>query len=211
MDYWETVLTDIPESYRMWFEREREYLQMVIPKNSFVLEVGCGDGRSILDIISVTEHIVGIDHDSTAVASAKEKFKAYEDVNIIQADAQQLPFENGIFDAVICMTTFANLGDARPQILSEIKRVMKPSGIFVISVFSEDALEERMKVYERVSVEIKSVDVRGKVVFDESIGANVSEQFTQEELEHIFQSVGFTIDNIEKVGIAYICSCKVRE
>ena len=57
IEFWEQVVNKPPESYRSWFKDERELLQKIISKNSKVLEIGCGDGRSFHDIINIVEII----------------------------------------------------------------------------------------------------------------------------------------------------------
>jgi len=205
MDYWEFVLKNLPESYHKWFEEEKKYLQNIITPDAKVLEVGCGDGRSIFDILPVTKNITGIDHDDKAIADAKNNFSSYPSIKILKADATKLSFENEKFDFVVCMTTFANFADNKFIILEEMKRVLKNSGKIIISVFSEDALEERMKVYKASGVKIKKIE-NGKVVFDESLGDNISEQFSKEQLEDIFSQAYLHIKKITKVNIAYICT-----
>ncbi|MBI2411198.1 MAG: class I SAM-dependent methyltransferase [Candidatus Kerfeldbacteria bacterium] len=205
MDYWDSVLKNLPKSYHQWFEEERKYLQRVVTTDAKVLEVGCGDGRSIFDLLPVTKHIVGIDHDDTAIADAKQAFAHEPTIQIFKADATHLPFQDSEFDFVICMTTFANFADKKFIVLDEMKRVLKPTGKIIISVFSEDAFEERMKVYKSVGVKIK--EIRGTtVVFDESVGDHISEQFTQEQLENIFTQASLQILDITKVNMAYLCT-----
>jgi len=204
MDYWEFVLKNLPESYHKWFEEEKKYLQKTITPDTKVLEVGCGDGRSIFEIFPVTKNIIGIDHDDKAITDAKNNFSSYPSIKILKADATKLPFENEEFDFVVCMTTFANFADKRFIILEEMKRVLKVSGKIIISVFSEDALEERMKVYKASGVKIKNIE-NGKVVFDESLGDNISEQFSKEQLKDIFSRANLKIEDITKVNIAYLC------
>src|SRR3989344_2685992 len=205
MDYWEFVLKNLPESYHKWFEEEKKYLQKIITPDAKVLEVGCGDGRSIFDILPVTKNITGIDHDDKAITDAKNNFSSYPSIKILKADATKLPFENEEFDFVVCMTTFANFTYKKFIILEEMKRVLKNSGKIIISVFSEDALEERMKVYKASGIIIKSIE-NGKVVFDESVGDNISEQFSEEQLEDIFSRANLKIEDITKVNIAYLCT-----
>ena len=205
MDYWEFVLKNLPESYHKWFEEEKKYLQKTITPDAKVLEVGCGDGRSIFDILPVTKNITGIDHDDKAIADAKNNFSSYPSIKILKADATKLSFENEKFDFVVCMTTFANFADNKFIILEEMKRVLKNSGKIIISVFSEDALEERMKVYKASGVKIKKIE-NGKVVFDESLGDNISEQFSKEQLEDIFSRANLKMEDITKVNIAYLCT-----
>jgi len=205
MDYWEFVLKNLPESYHKWFEEEKKYLQKIITPNAKVLEVGCGDGRSIFDILPITKNITGIDHDDKAIADAKNNFSSYPSIKILKEDATKLPFQSEDFDFVVCLTTFANFADNKFIILEEMKRVLKNSGKIIISVFSEDALEDRMKIYKTSGVEIKKVE-NGKVVFDKSLGDNISEQFSKEQLEDIFSQANLKIDDITKVNIAYLCT-----
>jgi len=205
MDYWEFVLKNLPESYHKWFEEEKKYLQKTITPDAKVLEVGCGDGRSIFDILPVTKNVTGIDHDDKGITDAKNNFSSYPSIKILKADATKLPFENEEFDFVVCMTTFVNFADKRFMILEEMKRVLKESGKIIISVFSEDALEERMKVYKASGIIIKSIE-NGKVVFDESVNDNISEQFSEEQLEDIFSRANLKIEDITKVNIAYLCT-----
>ena len=205
IDYWENLLINLPKSYKKLFEKEKKYLQKIITKDASVLEVGCGNGRSIFDILPKTKNVTGIDHDKKAVADTKNNFSRYPSIKILKADAAQLPFDNEEFDFVICMVTFANFADKKFKALEEMRRVLKDSGKIIISVFSENALEERMRVYKTSGVKIKEVK-NGTVIFDESLGDSISEQFTKEQLENIFSRSNLKIENITKVNIAYLCT-----
>jgi ubiquinone/menaquinone biosynthesis C-methylase UbiE len=156
-DYWEKALTVLPDSYKSWFYEEKKYLENYLTNNARVLEVGCGDGRSIYDILDITSNITGVDYDKNAVKQAKKHFSEYPNVNIFQANAESLPFEKEQFDFVICMTTFANFAEKKLDVLSEMKRVLRIDGKIIISVFSESALEERMKVYSQVGITIDRI------------------------------------------------------
>jgi len=56
-----------------------------------------------------------------------------------QADAQQLPFEDGQFDAVVCQFGAMFFPD-RPKAFAEARRVLAPGGVLVFSVW--DRVEE---------------------------------------------------------------------
>ncbi|MCK5026601.1 MAG: hypothetical protein KAS15_08445, partial [Nanoarchaeota archaeon] len=103
--------------------------------------------------------------------------------------------------------TFANFADKKFIILDEMKRTLKDSGHIIISVFSEDAFEERMKVYKTDGVKIKHIDGT-TVIFDESFGDNISEQFNKEQLENIFSQANLIVEDITQVNIAYLCKLK---
>lgn len=205
IDFWENLLANLPKSYKKWFEEEKKYLQKTITPDAKVLEVGCGDGRSIFDILPITKDVIGIDHDEKAVKDAKNNFSSYPTIKIRKADATDLPFKDEEFDFVMCMTTFANFGDKKFTVLKEMKKVLKKSGKIIISVFSEDAFEERIKVYKASGVKIKEIK-NGNVIFDEAVGDNVSEQFTKKQLEDIFSRANLHIEDITRVNIAYLCT-----
>lgn len=204
-DYWENLLRKLPVSYKKWFGEEKKYLQKIISLDAKVLEVGCGNGRSVSDVLSKTKNIVGVDHNDKAVADATNNFSKYSSIKILKADATQLPFNKEEFDFVICMTSFANFADKKFKVLEEMKRVLKESGKIIISVFSEDALGERMKIYKALGVKIKEIK-KGTVIFDESLDDNISEQFTKEQLEDIFSEANLKIEDMTKVNIAYLCT-----
>ncbi len=210
-DYHNLILNYLPESYKKWFLEEKKYLEKWIESNSSVLEVGSGDGRSIFDLIPITKNIVGIDHDEKAIQESIKKFAEFPLIKFIKADAEKLPFEDKLFDYVICMTSFANFSNKKISILNEMKRVLKESGKIVISVFSEKAFPERMKVYTNINIPIKEIRENGTVIFDESLVDNTSEQFTKQELENIFSQVKLKINDITEVSIAYMCTLSKEE
>ena len=208
IDYWIELLKNMPESYKKWFKEEKKYLRKTITPGTKILDVGCGDGRSIFDIISITRNVIGIDHNERAISDARKNFSRYPSVKFLNQDATNLSFPDETFDFIICMGTFANFADKKFAVLREMRRVLKDSGKIIISVFSEDAFEERMKVYKALGARIKEIK-DGTVLFDESIGDNTSEQFNKRQLEDIFSKAEFQIKEIIKVDIAYLCKlCK---
>lgn len=205
--YWERFIKNLPKSYKEWFKEEKKYLMKNITKNSKVLDVGCGEGRSLNDILPKTKKLTGIDYDPSTVKVARDEFKDYPTIKIFKANAKKLPFKNNYFDYVICMTSFANFGKDKYKILKEMKRVLKRDGDIIISVFSEDAFKERMKVYKKTKAQIK--EIKGTtVIFDESLRDCISEQFSKKELIEIFYKVNLKLVEIKKIGIAYICKLK---
>ncbi len=201
--YWEQLLQDAPPSYVKWFDAEKQFFREHVKKDTVVLEVGCGDGRSLKDLLPITKNLTGIDNDPIAVKHAKKNFKQYQTVKIFLAEGERLPFDNESFDVLTCMGTFANFGGKKHQVLSEMKRVLKNDGCIIISVFSENALQERMKMYHKLAEEdIKEVRKDGTVIFQDG---TISEQFSRNQLTSIFDRAGLRIDAIQDAGIGYIC------
>ena len=51
---------------------------------------------------------------------------------LLEADAQNLPFEGDSFDSVVCSFGLMHVPD-QPKALSEIRRVLKPHGQFIMT------------------------------------------------------------------------------
>ena len=205
MDYWREALRNLPPLYKKWFDEEKKYLRKIIPKDANILEVGCGDGRSMNDILPITKNLTVIDHDKIAVRQAKKRFVEYPSVRIILAEATSLPFYNSSFDFVICMGTFTNLANKKFKALSEMKRVVNKDGTIIVSGFAENALPERLKVYRTLKSPIKEIKDDGTVIFDKSLKDNVSEQFSKKQLILIFNKSKLKVKEIRKFGIGYVC------
>jgi ubiquinone/menaquinone biosynthesis C-methylase UbiE len=209
-DDWKNMVDVTTPAYAQLFAEEKTYLQKSIAKDSRVLEVGCGYGRSINDILTITQDIAGIDHDAHAVLDARIALVAHPSIWLINAEATQLPFFDNSFDYVVCLNAFVNFGKSKYLALGQMKRVLKDDGRIIISAFSEDALEERLKVYRRSGIGF-SVLSGGTVIFeniDKHLGDYTSEQFSKLDLEKIFTKADLKIEDTTKAGIAYLCTLK---
>ena len=199
IDYWEEIVKNPTPIYEKLFDEEEKFLVLHIPKNSKVLDIGCGYGRTIKTITSITEDIVGIDNDEKAVEQAKDC-----NLNIMCADVFNLPFPDKSFDYLVLMMTLVNFSENKIKALKEMRRVLKDDGKITISVYSEDALPTRMEMYKIINVPIDRVEGT-KVIFNESIGANISEQFSKEEFEALATEAELKISDYKKIDqLAYI-------
>ena len=170
-----------------------------------VLDIGCGDGRNIVTILKNADEVIGIDNDPLAVKNSAEKIKGCANVKICEVDATALPFEAESFDVVTLVDVMENLNDSRVPILKECGRVLKKNGAIITMTYSENAFDERMRAYELAHVPIK--DIRGTtVVFDESVGANVSEQFSKAQLEQLCVEAELNLTECTESGIVYLCT-----
>jgi ubiquinone/menaquinone biosynthesis C-methylase UbiE len=96
-----------------------------------ILEVGCGNGAG-LNFLSRTEPrsaFVGLDISGHAVNRANDRYSRQHALEYVQGDAEELPFKDGEFDAVINVESahnYPNLG----KFLAEVARVLRPGGYF---------------------------------------------------------------------------------
>ncbi|KJS83741.1 MAG: hypothetical protein JM58_12130 [Peptococcaceae bacterium BICA1-8] len=96
------------------------------------LDVCCGTGElafKIAKLVGTTGKITGLDFSENMLAVAKEKLavSAAKNINFIQGDALELPFEENSFDAATNGFALRNVTDI-PKAIREMARVVKPGG-----------------------------------------------------------------------------------
>lgn len=116
-----------------WYELVQEYLGPVRGKR--ILEVACGRGGFVRLLASQGAIVVGADFSPVALKIAARRLAngtADSSAALSQANAQQLPFADNSFDAVISCETIEHL--AEPAVaVRELARVCKPSGFLYLT------------------------------------------------------------------------------
>jgi SAM-dependent methyltransferase len=96
-----------------------------------VLDVGCGNGSVLLDIIQrrgVQVH--GIDIGQGLLAKAKQN--GYVEASQLDVSTQRLPYDDGEFAFAFCGECIEHIVDT-DHLLCEINRVLKPGGRLVLT------------------------------------------------------------------------------
>lgn len=91
-----------------------------------ILEVGSDEGHLSNYIHTKDRLIVSLDINGLKLVKVKQ---TYPNLNLIRGDAQNLPFSDNSFDILISVENLEHLSDVN-QHISEVKRVLKPNGIF---------------------------------------------------------------------------------
>jgi len=102
-----------------------------------VLDVGCGTGISTLKLLERSAaKIDAIDISEYMVDVLKKKLALegypHSSVNVRVADAENLPFDDGVFDIVLSSMVFGMVPN-QEKMISEMIRVTKPRGTVAIS------------------------------------------------------------------------------
>jgi SAM-dependent methyltransferase len=113
-------------------ETTKELIELChIDEGTYVLDVGCGVGATTCYLAKEYGcRVVGVDLRESMIARSNERARkeSVEDrVEFRVADAQDLPFDDAHFDAVIAESV-ATFIENKPRVVGEYARVAKPGG-----------------------------------------------------------------------------------
>ena len=113
----------------------RVWLRQAIPRitGHDVLELGCGLGDLLLDMIEAGYNCRAVEHSPQMVAAARDALqrrKVGEKNWVIQGSAQRLPFSAVSFDTVV--STFPSEYIYDPATIAEVERVLRPGGRLIV-------------------------------------------------------------------------------
>jgi ubiquinone/menaquinone biosynthesis C-methylase UbiE len=108
-----------------------------------VLDVGCGRGVGVQILLEQfgAGQVYGIDLDPQQVRRAQKRFAGTSEGRVVLAvgSVEKLPFPNEYFDAVFDFGMLHHVVDWQAGV-AEIRRVLKPSGLFFFEEVTREAL-----------------------------------------------------------------------
>jgi len=105
-----------------------------------VLEIGGGTGANLPFYVDAVSELVVAEPEEPMARRLERKLAGYRiPTRLVRAPAEQLPFDGGSFDDVVCTLVLCTVADPA-QALSEVRRVLKPQGrlLLIEHVRSED-------------------------------------------------------------------------
>lgn len=145
LKYWDSVSEKKEFTSPLILENLAKYIK----KDSRILDVGCGYGRTLDELYqNGYRNLVGIDFSSGMIERGKRQFP-YLDLQIKKNDKIALP--DASVDAVIlfAVLTCIRTNGEQEQLVSEIKRVLKPQGILYVNDFLLNEDVRNLSRYER--------------------------------------------------------------
>jgi len=117
----------------IWYEHwHRYHFAASLVAGSSVLDVACGEAYGTALLAGRAANVTGVDISAEALAHARTAYAAQSNVEFRQSDCTKLPFDDGSFDVVVSFETLEHL-DAQQAFLDELKRVLAPDGLLVLS------------------------------------------------------------------------------
>lgn len=99
--------------------------------NSCVLDAGCGAGYGTAELAQSAGSVTGFDISPEAAKDARSRY-GNSNARFLQASCEVLPFAGGVFDLVTAFEVIEHL-DRWRELLTETNRVLKPSGVLLVS------------------------------------------------------------------------------
>lgn len=131
-EFYERVDNSRYDEYAPWMRSALEFDKY--PKNK-ILEVGFGMGTDLFQFAKAGSVVAGIDLSQKHLEIAKKRFSLYGvDADLRLGDAENIPFNNEVFDVVYSFGVIHHTPDTKKAI-NEIYRVLKPGGVAIISVY----------------------------------------------------------------------------
>jgi len=149
-----------------------------------VLDAGCGWGRVLKRLSSYVPknfEKVGVDLDYLSLQYGKTINEA---AAFLRSEIQALPFEDEIFDMILCSGVIHEVQDikGRDEALKEFARVLKPNGqLYIVDAFTTYKI---VNIFTRLLQYIPKLDIEWI--------------FHRRQLENMLKESGFRITLVEK-------------
>lgn len=102
-----------------------------------VIDIPCGDGRNMVELLSGVPFVVGMDSSNNAlsIADAALREKKLKNYVLLQGDLFDTKFQTWQFDGVFCWDVLGHLR-APHLALSELHRICRDDGVVIASFFA---------------------------------------------------------------------------
>lgn len=102
-----------------------------LAKDKHVLDIACGKGYGSAMLAEVAQRAIGVDISEEVVEHARHKYKR-KNLEFKVGSCSKIPVRNTSIDLVVSFETIEH-HDQHEAMMSEIKRVLRPSGVLIIS------------------------------------------------------------------------------
>jgi demethylmenaquinone methyltransferase/2-methoxy-6-polyprenyl-1,4-benzoquinol methylase len=193
-----------------WRNKVVKIVSQKQPEN--ILDIATGTGDLAINLASTNaKEIIGLDISNGMLEVGRKKIvtkKLEKIISMIIGDSENLPFDDNTFDAITVAFGIRNFENLEKG-LSEILRVLKPNGIFVIletSVPTNPIYKFGYNIYSKFIL-----PTIGKLFSKDKIAYNYLSESASvfpygEELNNILRKIGFinVEDKPQTMGVATI-------
>jgi ubiquinone/menaquinone biosynthesis C-methylase UbiE len=154
---------------------------LMVPEGTRVLELGCGDGKTLRGLVGEGHETIALDFSRQALLSLRGRLGKDERAVLVEGDGSALPFASRSFQLVVAHHFLEHLeAEERRSSAIEVARVLGPGGTLSVRAFGrEDMREGKGEVTE------PSTYLREGIAYH---------YFQEEELKDLFKAL--TLDSV---------------
>jgi SAM-dependent methyltransferase len=154
------------------------------------LDVACGSGFPLLELAHIHgpgSHFTGIDLWADALKRARRKLAVFglDNVELIEGNAEKMPFEDGTFDLITSNLGINNF-EKPPAFVAECRRVAKPGARLAVTTNLTGHMAEFYEVF-RAAVPPDLVD---------AVDAQEAHRGTRAVIEQTLRDGGFEVTRV---------------
>jgi demethylmenaquinone methyltransferase / 2-methoxy-6-polyprenyl-1,4-benzoquinol methylase len=199
-----------------WRKKVLQIVKKTNPETILDIATGTGD-LAILMTQTKANKIIGLDISAGMLEVGKKKIAAKnlsKTIDMVLGDAENIPFEDNYFDAITVAFGVRNFENLEKG-LSEILRVLKPNGVFVIL---ETSVPEKTPFKQGYNFYTKNIlPLIGKLFSKDNVAYGyLSESAAEfpygEALNNILRKIGFinVVAQPQTFGVATIYSASKK-
>ena len=121
-----------------------------------VADVACGEGYGSAGLAAVARSVVGVDISDQAIEHARRTYGDRDNLRFVHGRADAIPLPDASIDLVVSFETIEH-HDRHEEMLAEIKRILRPRGVLVIS--SPDRRTYAQEAPDRNEFHVKELDL----------------------------------------------------
>lgn len=137
----ELLVTELDSAYGTFEHLHRYALALELWHHKVVLDIASGEGYGTNLIAGSANQVYGVDIFEEAVIHARKKYNR-PNIEFMVGSATAIPLGDGVVDLVVSFETLEHLVE-QDVFLIEIRRVLKPNGVLIISSHDKKVYFER--------------------------------------------------------------------
>ncbi|MGD1011431.1 MAG: class I SAM-dependent methyltransferase [Acidimicrobiales bacterium] len=139
-----------PPRVQQYFRAEIDFAVARLGSDDIVLDLGCGYGRTMIQLAEAAAFVVGVDTSRRSLLDARKFLDAKPNCLLARMDASHLDFVEGSFDAVVCLQNGLSAFHVdKGKVVREALRVTRPGGSAYFSTYSDRFWEHRLAWFEQ--------------------------------------------------------------
>jgi SAM-dependent methyltransferase len=159
-----------------------------------VLDLCCGQANVSEALLAAGFSVVGADFSPKMLAHARNRLP---DGEFVEADAQDLPFDDEDFDTVVCNFGMMHIPD-QPRALQQIHRVLRPGGQFIMTSWCGPDVSPVFQVF------YGSVQEHGDPSVKMPDSPNFHQFANEEMATALLADAGFVVDSQRQIDCYFL-------